>query len=156
MAFIIQTLWALRLNLALVLGLSMASTLIIAEPLAQGAARPLGALASLRWQYRIILVDAQITDAVAHLRAEQPALDARDIFWFVRDQGQVQTNYPGPLDPGLAEELEQRFFSQFDAAVFLIGKDGGLKSSTQQLDLPALFARIDGMPMRRREMKAAE
>ncbi|MEA1052908.1 DUF4174 domain-containing protein [Lamprobacter modestohalophilus] len=158
MASIKQTLLALRLNLALVLGLNMASTLIMAEPLDQGADRPLGALASLRGQYRIILVDAQIPDAVARLRAEQPALDERDILWFMGDQGQgqVQTNYPGPLDARLKQELEQQFFSRSDAAVFLIGKDGGLKASAGELDLPALFARIDAMPMRRREMESGE
>jgi hypothetical protein len=160
MDFIIQTLLALRLKLALVLVLvlvlSMTSTLIIAESLDQGADRPLTELASLRWRHRIILVDAQIQDAIARLQAAQPAIDARDILWFERAQGQLQTNYPGLLDPELAEELEQRFFSRSDAAVFLIGKDGGLKASAQQLDLPALFARIDAMPMRRREMEAAE
>lgn len=162
MASIRQTLSPLRLNLALMLGLGLglglnaASTLISAEPLDQGADPPLAELGSLRWQHRIILVDAQIPDAVARLRAEQPGLDERDILWFVRDRGQLQTNYPGLLDLGLGEELEQRFFSQFDAAVFLIGKDGGLKASAQRLDLPALFARIDAMPMRRREMEAAE
>ncbi|MEA3643892.1 MAG: DUF4174 domain-containing protein [Lamprobacter sp.] len=160
MATIIQTLSALRLNLALtlVLGLwlSSASTLISAEPVDQGADQPLGTLGSLRWQHRIIVVDAQIPDAVSRLRAEQPAIDARDILWFVRDRGPLQTNYPGPLDARLKQELEQRFFSRSDAAVFLIGKDGGLKASAQQLDLPALFARIDAMPMRRREMDAAD
>jgi hypothetical protein len=156
MTTIIPTLWARRLNLALVLGLSMASTLIMAEPLDQGADRLLGELASLRWKYRIILVDAQIPDAVARLRAEQPALDERDILWFVHDQGQVQTNYPGPLDARLKQELEQQFFSRSDAAVFLIGKDGGLKASAARLDLSALFERIDAMPMRRREMGAAD
>jgi hypothetical protein len=158
MASIIPTLWAHRLNLALLLGLSIASTLIIAEPLDQGADRPLAELGSLRWQHRIIVVDTQIPDAVARLRAEQAAIDARDILWFVRDQGQgqVQTNYPGLLDDRLKQELGQRYFSRPDATVFLIGKDGGLKATAQQLDLPALFARIDAMPMRRREMDAAE
>ena len=156
MASIIQTLWALRRSLALVLGFGAASTLISAEPLDQSADPPLAELGSVRWQHRIILVDAQIPDAVARLQAEQPAIDERDILWFVRDQGELQTNDPGPLDPELAEELEQRFFSRSDAAVFLIGKDGGLKASARQLDLPALFARIDAMPMRRREREAAE
>ena len=150
------TVLGLRLSLALVLGLGMASTLTMAEPLDQGADPPLGALASLHWQHQLILVDAQIPDAVARLQAEQPAIDERDILWFVRDQGRLQTNYPGPLDARLKQELEQRFFSRSDAAVFLIGKDGGLKASAQQLDLPALFARVDAMPMRRREMEAAE
>ena len=150
------TVLGLRLSLALMMGVGMVSTLIMAEPLDQGADPPLGALASLRWQHRIIVVDAEIPDAIVRLQAAQPAIDVRDILWFVRDQGSLQTNYPGPPTPGLAEELDQRFFSRSDAAVFLIGKDGGLKASAQQLDLPALFARIDAMPMRRREMEAAE
>ncbi|MBK5938409.1 DUF4174 domain-containing protein [Halochromatium roseum] len=160
MTTIILALAALRLNLALSLvlglGFSAASTLLSAEPVDEGADRPLAELGSLRWQHRIIVVDAQIPDAVARLRAEQAAIDARDILWFVRDQGQVQTNYPGPLDARLKQELEQQFFSRSDAFVFLIGKDGGLKASACELDLPALFERIDAMPMRRREMEVSD
>jgi hypothetical protein len=40
--------------------------------------------------------------------------------------------------------------------VFLIGKDGGLKASARELDLPALFALIDTMPIRRREMDVSD
>jgi len=43
-----------------------------------------------------------------------------------------------------------------NAARVIIGKDSGLKASARQLDLPALFERIDAMPMRRRERQAAE
>lgn len=77
----IPALRAPKLNLALtpVLGLSAASTLLIAEPVDQGVDQPLRALSSLRWQHRIIVVDAQIPDAVARLRAEQSAIDERDI-----------------------------------------------------------------------------
>jgi hypothetical protein len=116
---------------------------------------PLRELASLRWQYRVILVDAAIPDAIARLRGAQSAVDERDILWFALDQGQVQTNYSATLDAQFIEELEGRYFSTSEAAVFLIGKDGGLKASADHLDLPALFARIDAMPMRRREMDAA-
>jgi hypothetical protein len=36
----------------------------------------------------------------------------------------------------------------------LIGKDGGIKSRESSLDLDAIFRRIDGMPMRIREMRS--
>ena len=76
------------------------------------------------------------------------AIDERDIVWFVSHEGRLQSNYPGPLSDALAAELERQYFSRSDAAVFLIGKDGGLKVSDQRLDLPRLFERIDAMPMR--------
>jgi hypothetical protein len=38
----------------------------------------------------------------------------------------------------------------------LIGKDGGIKARADDLDLAALFERIDAMPMRRREMETAQ
>jgi hypothetical protein len=118
---------------------------------------PLTGLAPLRWQQRIILVDGrQIPDAVERLREAQIAINERDIFWFVNQQGRLQSNYPGPLDGALAAELKRQYFSRSDAAVFLIGKDGGLKTGDQRLDLPRLFERIDAMPMRRREMEGGE
>jgi hypothetical protein len=38
----------------------------------------------------------------------------------------------------------------------MIGKDGGLKGSDRQLDLPRLCERIDAMPMRQPEMQGTE
>jgi hypothetical protein len=148
-------LFDLGLRLALVIGLGATSILTMAELVGQTDLAPLRSLAALRWQHRIIVVDAQIPDAVARLQAERPAIDERDILWFVLDQGRVWTNYPGPVDTAFTDALAQSV-SQADSPVLLIGKDGGLKARADQLDLPALFARIDTMPMRRREMEAAE
>ena len=117
---------------------------------------PLTELAPLRWQHRIILVDGEVTDAVERLRAAQPAIDARDIVWFVAHPTGLLSNYPGRTGGALAQRLHERYFSRSDAKVFLIGKDGELKASDQVLDLPTLFARIDAMPMRRRELEAAK
>lgn len=64
------------------------------------------------------------------------------------------SNYPDDLGDALAQYLDERYFDRFDARAFLIGKDGGLKSCEPDLDLPSIFARIDAMPMRRREMEA--
>ena len=113
-------------------------------------------LASLRWQHRIIVVDGRIPDAVERLRAARPAIDERDIVWFVASPDGLRSNYPGEIGDPLAQQLDARYFGRSDAKVFLIGKDGGLKASERDLDLQRLFARIDAMPMRRREMTAAE
>jgi hypothetical protein len=156
MISITRVLSDLGLSGSLLLGLVTASTLTMAEPLEQPSTTPLAGLSSLRWRYRIIVVDAQISDAVERLQAGQEAISERDILWFVPDQRQLHTNYQGPIDARLIAELERRYFSRSDAAVFLIGKDGGLKASAPHLDLPALFRRIDAMPMRRREMEAAD
>jgi len=140
------------LGLRLVLALAVSST---TTAFATDEA-PLTELASLRWQHRIILVDGQVPDATARLRAAQPVIDERDIVWFVARQGRLLSNYPGRMGDALAQRLDERYFSRSDARVFLIGKDGELKASYQALDLPSLFARIDAMPMRRREMETAE
>lgn len=143
--------------LTLVLGLSAVSALSVAAsaPQDQHPDQTLTELAALRWDYRVILVDARIPDAIARLEAAQAAIDERDILWFALEEGRISTNYPGALAPSLRAELEAKVFSRSDEAVFLIGKDGGLKATATHLDLPALFERIDAMPMRRREMEAA-
>ena len=156
MVSILHRLQGLRLTLALAIGLGAPSPVTLAESPVEGVARPLEALAALRWQHRIIVVDAPSPEVSEQLQAAQQGIDERDILWFVRHQGRLQSNVASPVDEALTRELEQRYFNRSDAAVFLIGKDGGLKATADHLDLPALFARIDAMPMRRREMEAAQ
>jgi hypothetical protein len=143
------------MNPRFTLGLPLALSLVLgaASRVSAAGEAPLTGLASLRWQHRIILVDAQIPDAIERLREAQQAIDERDILWFVSHQGRLQSNYPGPLGDALTAEVQQRYFSRSNAAVFLIGKDGGLKASDQHFDLPRLFEQIDAMPMRQREMQ---
>jgi hypothetical protein len=103
-----------------------------------------------------LLVDGQVPDATERLRPAQPAIDERDIVCFVAHQRRLLNNHPGRMGYALTQRLDERNFSGSAARVFLIGKDGRLKSSDQDLDLPTVFARIDAMPMRRREMETAE
>jgi hypothetical protein len=117
---------------------------------------PLTDLAALRWQHRIILIAPEVPDAIKRLRAAASAIDERDIIWFVAHRDQLLSNYPGQIGVTLVQHLDERYFGPSGAKVLLIGKDGELKSGDQALDLSALFARIDAMPMRRREMEAAE
>ena len=101
-------------------------------------------------------MDGRIPDAAERLRAAQAAIDQRHSVWFVASHDGLLSNYPGGTGDALAQHLDERYFGRSDARVFLAGKDGELKSSEQGLDLNRLFARIDAMPMRRREMEAAE
>ncbi|WP_200242897.1 DUF4174 domain-containing protein [Thiohalocapsa halophila] len=143
-------------RLALALGIAVSCVgMFTGTAMASGKA-PLTALAALRWQHRVIVVDGSVPDAVERLRAAEQAIEERHIVWLVAHPERLQSNYSGPLGEALQRELQRRFFSQSDASVFLIGKDGGLKSSDPDLDLQRLFARIDAMPMRQREMQDTE
>lgn len=61
-----------------------------------------------------------------------------------------------PMTPGDVSQLRERFdVDASDFAVVLVGKDGGEKlRSEQPIALSEVFAVIDAMPMRQREMAA--
>jgi hypothetical protein len=71
-----------RLDLGIAFARALAVSLT-AFAFATAAAPPLTELASLRWQHRILVVDGRIPDATERLRAAQPAINERDIVWFV-------------------------------------------------------------------------
>lgn len=115
-------------------------------------------LESLRWQHRVILVFARepgASKAIANLQAFAAGIDDRDIAWFVLDGATLRSNYTGTLDETLPGRLMERYFTPRpdNTAVLLIGKDGGVKSRSSDLDLEAMFGLIDQMPMRRQEMR---
>ena len=115
-------------------------------------------LGELRWKYRVILVfasEAEASSAVSNLEALAPGIEERDIAWFVLDGPELHSNYRGTLGATLRERLEARYFTPVpsDTAVLLIGKDGGVKARSADLDLEATFGLIDQMPMRRAEMR---
>jgi len=140
------------------LGTPLALALMVWLPACAFASEdaPLTELTSLRWQHRIIVADGRIPDAAERLRAAGPAIDERDILWFLVSPEGLLSNYAGGIGDALAQDLRERYLDATDTRVVLIGKDGGVKSSEPDLDLQRLFARIDAMPMRRREMEAAE
>lgn len=101
-----------------------------------------------RWSKRPILIfassgeDAAYGRQVAILKSDLPGLVERDI---------VVLSDIDSRDVGdLREALQIEGFE-----VVLIGKDGGVKlRSKTPVDLNQLFARIDAMPMRQREMQS--
>ena len=126
----------------------MAAGLVLA---AQGArAEPEPDLAALRWQARPLLVFAQepadprYVAQMAQLSEAGAALRARDMVLF------------GDAAPERQGALRARFAPEGFLLV-LIGKDGGVKLATEEVTPPeALFALVDAMPMRRREMRQQE
>lgn len=101
-----------------------------------------------RWSKRPILVfassaqDAAYTQQLATLASDTPGLVERDIV-VLSDIG------PNPANE-VRDALQIEGFE-----VVLIGKDGGVKlRSKTPVDLDRIFARIDSMPMRQREMRS--
>ncbi|UAW99590.1 DUF4174 domain-containing protein [Halopseudomonas nanhaiensis] len=111
-------------------------------------------LSSLQWQNRIIVVhdvgDAE--KAAALLEDNAPGITDRDLIWLVFDGSETRTNYPGSIAPELKANTLETYRLE-PGQVILIGKDGGVKNRLEQVDLEALFADIDAMPMRRNEMR---
>jgi len=116
-------------------------------------------LASYRWDYRVILVSAPTEDVeerVSELVDAKAAIEERHIRWFVLGGEALASNEPESAEPGLDAALLKHGFAdqQGGTQVRLIGKDGGVKLRSTELDLKAIFARIDSMPMRRAEMRS--
>ena len=116
-------------------------------------------LESLRWKNRVILVYAtQVSsaeNAVNNLAELAEGVADRDISWFVIQGEELITNHAGDVDKRLREQLSATYFNPAPASteVILIGKDGGVKSRSSDLDLTATFNLIDQMPMRIQEMQ---
>ncbi|MHA7923680.1 MAG: DUF4174 domain-containing protein [Marinobacter sp.] len=109
-----------------------------------------------QWENRLILVQATNENGseIETLRSAQAEIDDRDIVWFVNTGSDVVSNQKavsGSLESDIKAVLDE---SRSYGRVLLIGKDGGIKSRESSLDLDAIFRRIDGMPMRIREMRA--
>lgn len=111
-------------------------------------------LSSLQWQNRVIVVnEVADTEAILALFEDNASgTTDRDLIWLVFDESKTLTNYSGPLAPELQANTLETYRIE-PGQVILIGKDGGVKSRLDQMDLDALFSDIDAMPMRRREMR---
>lgn len=111
-------------------------------------------LDALQWKHRLILVREEGTSAHEDLRRHRDQIEERHIVWFhLGGNGdELATNYAGKLHDSLRDELD-RLLGNADQCAILIGKDGGIKSRDDALDLVDYFRQIDSMPMRQREMR---
>ncbi len=119
-------------------------------------------LAKYQWQNRLVLVFSTSSDTELY-EAQTRAIEAMGDGWAERElvlfsifpqsgnAGEVQ------LKPSEIQYLRDRYqVSEQDFVVLLIGKDGGEKLRLRQktLSQAQLFPLIDGMPMRKAEMRA--
>lgn len=122
-------------------------------------------LAGLKGEKRALLLfaksrsDASFDKQLEILRERRPDLAERDLL-VLATQG-TQDTIPAigytALPSGTARDLRERFQpSTKGLTVILIGKDGGEKGRWSQLVEPdEIFALIDAMPMRQREIGEA-
>lgn len=119
-------------------------------------------LSDYRWESRPLLVfaptgsDPRLVETLSRIEASRCDFVSRDMVI-----GLVVTEGTSTLDGHvLGPDESQRMATQYAIgaeafSVLLIGKDGGEKLRVSQVpDLQAVYAVIDGMPMRNREMAA--
>lgn len=117
---------------------------------------PLTDLGRFRWEHRVVLFDNhESIDIQMLLAAYRNELNDRDILWFILGEGKVQSNYKGQIATDFATRIRQQYRIG-DHKMILIGKDGGVKSRLEGIDLQAILTDIDAMPMRRQEMQQQE
>ena len=112
----------------------------------------------IRWNHRLLIIsgpDEDVSRQVDACRAMRDGMLDRDLI--VVDV----SHDPGALVVGGREDIPDAptFRARFDLPeeefqVVLVGKDGGVKERrSDQFDIEELFAIIDAMPMRMREMR---
>ena len=113
-----------------------------------------------RWKNRLLMVFSPSPDhsdyqsLLKEMQDRQNGLRDRDVLVFeIFEKGPSRLdNSPMPKDS--VDFLRKKFSAgQGSFLVILIGKDGEEKMRRQKVSLTEIFAVIDGMPMRQREMK---
>ena len=113
-----------------------------------------------RWKNRLLMVfspspdDPNYQSLNKEMQDQRDALRDRDILVFeIFAKGPSRLdNSPMPKDS--VDFLRKKFSAgQGSFLAILIGKDGEEKIRRQKVSLTEIFAVIDGMPMRQREMK---
>ena len=115
------------------------------------------ALDSLQWKHRVLLLPKvqEGNSGPVDWPSERKALLDRDLVLFRAEQGDYRQLFPKPSSPTRLE-LPKKIQKKASGRVTLIGKDGGVKRhwTSEFPELPAeVFALIDSMPMRQREMR---
>ena len=142
---------------ARVLVVLFGSLIMIATAAADG-------LASLKWDYRPLLVFAPSADApsvqrqTALLGAAREGVADRRVAVYAVTPGDVAALLDAPDRVDGAEALRQRFDVPAGAfRVILVGLDGGAKlTSDAPVTVERLFSTIDAMPMRQRTLRERE
>lgn len=134
------------------------AVLLLVFAMAQNAnAKSFKDVKQLKWQNRVLILWSQDVDSTyADVTAEHTAaLNDRDLIVFVVDETSLRTNFEGDLNDSFGASLRERY-PQEKANFFLLGKDGGLKRYGQEFSAREIFAVIDSMPMRMRELDSEQ
>lgn len=121
-------------------------------------------LVAERWQHRPLVLVAPassnpaLQDAIARVRDAERAFADRDMVLYVLT-AENATRAGGTLEA----EQRQALAAALDVTprettgMILVGKDGGVKlRASLETPLERVFQRIDGMPMRQREMREGD
>ncbi len=118
-------------------------------------------LSQFRWKHRPLLIfatDADDPNAQKTRRAlDDSACELQDrdmLIGWILEHGERRLG-ESSIDSTMADALRSRLrIREGDFAAVLIGKDGGVKARYAKApDLSEVFSLIDGMPMRRSEMR---
>ncbi|QIA65141.1 DUF4174 domain-containing protein [Vibrio astriarenae] len=111
-------------------------------------------LVDYNWKNRIFLIQEPASSAkvIQALTDDSKAVNERDVIWFVVGKDSIASNQAGPLSDSLKSQVKSSFTNRSRQTI-LIGKDGGIKSRTDEFDLDQLYKQIDAMPMRKREIE---
>ena len=123
--------------------------------------KPLYSLTLLHWKNRVFLIrdNGESNNYEDILSTESFGVSDRDVIWFIVRENDIVSNYHGNIEDNFSAYIEDKFFSTLPEsyeerdAIILVGKDGGVKFIDEELSLKTLFALIDGMPMRKSEMR---
>ena len=117
------------------------------------------ALEKYRWEHRLLLVFARDADSALYRRQQEMLLVAERglneremiIIFVIRDAVSTKGR---PAAPVAAVNLRDAYgVLPHEFRVVLLGKDGGVKLRQEEpISMADLFALIDSMPMRQREM----
>ena len=143
--------------------LSALTLIVLATITALGSPSAAAAeLSDYRWTHRPLLLfaptdeDPQLVETLSRIDASRCAFLERDmVIGIVLTEGQ-STLAGQPVNPVESQRLSDRYAIGENAfTALLIGKNGGEKLRVDEVpDLQRIYAVIDGMPMRSREMGA--
>ncbi len=120
-----------------------------------------------RWKYRPIILynrdagdagEAQLQEQLDILKENRRGLEVRDMIVVIlrKDEGRSLVE-DEPVSAQTSRNLAERFFrriqEEYPFSVVLVGKDGSVKlRRNEPVATDEVFALIDAMPMRKREM----
>ena len=110
-------------------------------------------ISDFQWKNRLLIFQKATKELVIKLDSEKAGLHDRDLRVFVLG-GEGKADYPA--EPKLAAEFVKRLSPHPEnPKVYLIGKDGRtiLEWTAENFSFKKLYASIDAMPMRQREMR---